>query len=94
MSLTLSQVQKALDGMIEPTVIVKKNWLTWKATQSWAQCGEAFKAAKEKHDLKSLFYRGGVIGIRAANVTVEKPGKAPKAAKIMDTASVLASFMS
>lgn len=96
MSLTLSQVQQALDGLVEPVVIVKGNWMTWKATKSWADCGETFKAVKAAAGLKSLFYRGGIIGIRASNVTVEKAPKQPRAAKAAvytDSASVLASLI-
>ena len=91
--LNLTDVLEALDGLIEPTVLVKGKWLTFKATQSWAECGEAFKAIKEQHALKSLFYRGGTIGIRAENVTVQK---APRASKetYTDSASVLASLIS
>jgi len=92
-TLTLSDVQNALEGMIEPTVRVKGKWLTFKATQSWAECGESFKAIKEQHGLKSLFYRGGTIGIRSENVSIPKASRA-KPTQYTDSASVLASLLS
>jgi hypothetical protein len=95
-TLTLLDVQNALDGMIEPTVRVKGKWLTFKATQSWAECGESFKAIKAQHGLKSLFYRGGTIGIRAENVTIPKPAKASRkpAPEVFDTAATIMSLVS
>lgn len=95
---TLAQVQEALDGMIEPTIKVSGKWLTFKATQSWAECGDSFKAIKaaNKDGLKSLFYRGGTIGVLAEHVTIEKAAKTPRAKQTVyaDSASVLASLLS
>jgi hypothetical protein len=92
--ISMTELQNVLKGLIEPTVNVKGKWLTFKATQTWAECGEAFKAIKEQHGIKSLFYRGGTIGVRAENVDLGKPTKARREPVYTTSASVLASLIS